>query len=86
MAKLVDTIFHPDTNELSVGIWEDDNSFYFEENGDWYNKSWCENPLEDCKNDAMKMLKDKFNNPFSLDKGELGERMTFGAMQEGRCY
>ena len=61
-------ISHPKTKELSVNIYktilENTICFYYEEHGDFYNETWCKNPLLDCINDANSHLNQIYNGTY----------------------
>ena len=81
MFKKIDTVIHPETNKLNIDIYSDDVCFYFEENGDWYDETWCAEPLLECRADAMETLKQKFNGTYyQTTYGEYSERMTFSTL------
>jgi len=40
-----------------LDIIKDGDKYYFDYNGDWYDENWCENPLQQCINDAKEELK-----------------------------
>jgi hypothetical protein len=94
--KIVATVTHPETKDLTVDIIEMiDNGttyFYYDENGDWYKKDekkaeWYDKkfwgfPLEACKAHAMETLNEKYNGTYYTEtEGERSERITFSAMQ-----
>lgn len=75
MKKLITTIYHPKTTKLKMEIVEvfegGLKNFFFEEDGDYYNKTWCENPLESCKKDAMATLDSKYKGTYyDYDRSE----------------
>lgn len=51
--KIVEQVELPEYG-ISVHIYEENGSYYFDEEGDHYNESWIKNPLEECIKDARK--------------------------------
>jgi hypothetical protein len=55
--KLIIMIVETVTNgNQKLDIIKDGNKYYFDYNGDWYDTSWCDNPLQKCINDAKEEL------------------------------
>jgi hypothetical protein len=51
------TLIETVTNgKQKLDIVKDGNKYYFDYNGDWYDYSWCDNPLQQCINDAKEEL------------------------------
>lgn len=55
--KLIIMIVETVTNgNQKLDIIKDGNKYYFDCDGDWYDTSWCVNPLQACINDAKEEL------------------------------
>ena len=55
--KLIIMIVETVTNgNQKLDIIKDGNKFYFDYDGDWYDENWCDNPLQECINDAKEEL------------------------------
>lgn len=81
MFKQIETVTHPKTDELSVDIFSDGVHFYFEENGDWYDETWCAEPQLECIAAAMDTLNQKYNGTYyETTYGEYSEQQVFAAI------
>jgi hypothetical protein len=72
--EIIGTIWHPKCEELShdiIKIVENGKThYYFDEDGDWYNDSWCDNPEEDCMKDAEENLQYHYSGAYAKDRAE----------------
>jgi len=58
----VETVVHPEDKELYYDIYKtNEDVYFFEYDGDHYDKTWCKNPLEECRRDALQSLKNIYN-------------------------
>lgn len=73
METILQTITHPKADHLFFHIVEvknqDEIYYYFETDGDWYDQTWCKNPLKECISDAKQRLNRMY-------KGEINSQYT----------
>lgn len=83
-AHKVETITHPECDLLKMDIYKlnDEECWFANENGDWYDSSWVEGaPLAECKADAMSEMNQRVAGTWGRETiGERSERETFSAM------
>lgn len=60
--KVVDKIVHPIDETIFLNIKTDGFSYFFDVNGDHYNGDWTNSPLEDCIEDANRILNEDFKD------------------------
>lgn len=84
-ATKVETLTHPEADLLQMDIYEledEKGCFFLWEHGDYYDTSWVDTPLEECKEDAMSEMNSRYNGTYQReDYGCISERKTFRAMQ-----
>lgn len=75
------TLTHPKAKLLKVDIIkiESDNniSYCYDYDGDWYDFDWCENPLNECIEDAKSMLNEKYNGTYYNFNRHCSEKIIF---------
>lgn len=86
MRDTITKVAHPEAPELNVEIWKETvdgkEMFFFDESGDGYDSTWCEDPEAECIQDAKEHLDYIYKNPdhACMTYAEYSEKMVFAVI------